>query len=87
MLMNTGWQRLWPDTFSELEADNSTLRQAWQRAETEQLYSYDDTTCDSTCKVTEFVYLATAAYLGSDVDLQTDELRISDQAQLRELAP
>ena len=87
VIMNTGWQRLWAETFSELEADNSILRQAWQRAESEQLYSYDDPTCDSTCKVTEFVYLATAAYLGSDIDLQTDELRIPNQSRLRELAP
>ena len=87
VIMNNGWQRLLPDTFSEVDADNSVLRQAWQQAETEELYSYDDPTCDSTCKVTEFVYLATAAYLGSDADLQTDELRIQDQQQLRESAP
>ena len=87
VIMNNGWQRLLPDTFSELDADNSVLRQAWAQAEAGSLYSYDDPTCDSTCKVTEFVYLATAAYLGSDADLQSDELRIPDQQQLRELAP
>ena len=87
VIMNNGWQRLLPDTFSELDADNSVLRQAWAQAEAEGLYAYDDPTCDSSCKVTEFVYLASAAYLGSDADLQTDELRIPDQQQLRELAP
>ena len=33
------------------------------------------------------MYLATAAYLGSDSDLENDELRIKDQASLRELSP
>jgi len=87
LLMNAGWQRLWPDVFSEREADQSVLYRAWQSAEADQLYAYDDPTCDSSCKVTEFVYLATAAYLGSSADLQTDELRIPDAAGLRELAP
>ncbi len=46
-----------------------------------------DPTCDDSCKVTEFVYLATAAYLGSDVDLASDEMRLKTRAALSETVP
>jgi len=87
LIVNAGWQRLFPQTFSETQSDQSTLFTAWQTAESEGLYSYDDPTCDNSCKVTEFVYLATAAYLGSDADLENEELRIPNQTRLREQAP
>ena len=86
LIMTAGWQKVWPERFGDVSSGGSTLSQAWETAEAEQLYSYDDTTCNSDCKVVEFVYLATAAYLGSDADLANDELRIPNQDRLRESA-
>ncbi|MGB1253967.1 MAG: hypothetical protein ACPG8W_25385 [Candidatus Promineifilaceae bacterium] len=48
---------------------------------------YKDPTCDDSCKVIEFVYLATAAYLGLEADLESDEIRLKTQATLAETIP
>jgi len=89
LIINAGWQTLLPDIFSEIASDNSLLYQAWQLADTNGHYYYDDPTCDDSCKVTEFVYLATAAYLGAgaELDLASDEMRLKDQAALTESIP
>ena len=87
IIVNAGWQRYRPDVFSEEADDDSLLYRAWQAAWDSGLHFYDDPTCDDSCQVTEFVYLATAAYLGSDVDLQTDELRAYSRDDLQRLSP
>jgi len=87
LIMNAGWQSLFPALFSEQANENSTLYQAWKFANDNGHYAYDDPTCDDSCKVVEFVYLATAAYLGSDADLASDELRLKTRAALGETIP
>lgn len=85
-IMNNGWQQGWPETFSDKDT-NSIMYKQWEKAEAENLYSYNDPTCDSACKVTEFSYLASAAYLHSEPDLANDEIRIDNRAELAELLP
>lgn len=87
LLINAGWQKLFPAVFSETASDNSTLYQAWKFANDNGHYAYDDPTCDDSCKVTEFVYLASAAYLGSAADLESDEMRLKTRAALSETIP
>lgn len=87
LIMTAGWQQVWPELFGDVSSGGSTLSQAWTQAEADQVYSYDDTTCDNDCKVVEFVYLASAAYLGSDVDLGTDELRLANRDELATSLP
>ncbi len=87
VIVNAGWQRYLPYVFSEDADDNSLLYRAWRAAWGGGLHWYDDPTCDDACRVTEYVYLATAAYLGSDADLQTDELRALDREELRLRSP
>jgi hypothetical protein len=73
--------------FSDRADQASSLFTQWQRAEDGRHYSYDDPTCDSACKTVEFFYLATAAYLGSEADLESDEMRIKNRADLRTHLP
>lgn len=87
IIMNAGWQSLFPAVFSETASDNSPLYQAWKFANDNAHYAYDDPTCDDSCKVTEFVYLATAAYLGSSADLESDEMRLKTRTELAETIP
>ncbi len=87
VIMNAGWQRLRPDVFSENAEDDSELYRVWKYANDNGYYSYGDPTCDDSCKVTEFVYLATAAYLGSTADLFSDELTLKTRESLREVLP
>ena len=85
--MNAGWQSLFPNIFSEQASDNSKLYQAWKVADENSYYVYNDPTCDDSCKVTEFVYLATAAYFGDVEDLQTDEIRLYTRGELQQAIP
>lgn len=89
IIMNAGWQKLFPAVFSEQKSDNSTLYQAWKFADDNGHYVYNDPTCDDSCKVTEFVYLATAAYMenGAEADLASDEMRLKTRAALSETIP
>lgn len=87
IIMNSGWIPLFPATFSDQASENSKLYQAWQVADVNQLYVYNDPTCNDSCKVTEFVYLATAAYFGDVRDLQTDEIRLYTRDELQESIP
>ncbi len=87
LIMNAGWQSLFPAIFSEQKSDNSTLYQAWKFADDNGHYTYNDPTCNDSCKVTEFVYLATAAYLGSPKDLESDEMRLKTRDALRQTIP
>lgn len=82
LIVNAGWQVMLPSVFSDQETDGSALYAAWQQAEAEGLYAYGDPTCDDSCKVVEFFYLATAAWLGSAADLQSDEMRVKTRAAL-----
>ena len=85
--MNAGWISLFPATFSDQSSQNSTLYQAWKFANDNSYYVYDDPTCNDSCKVTEFVYLATAAYFGDVEDLQTEEIRLYTRDELRQTIP
>lgn len=87
LIINAGWQSLFPAIFSEQASDNSKLYQAWKFADDNSYYVYNDPTCDDSCKVTEFVYLATAAYFGDVEDLQTDEIRLYTRDELQEAIP
>ena len=87
LIVNAGWQKLLPDVFSDKANSNSLLYAEWQKAEAGNHYSYGDPTCDSACKTVEFFYLATAAYLGSSADLESDEMRIKNQTELRTKLP
>ena len=83
LILNAGWKHLFPDVFSDEPRTASDLFRQWEIAEQKGFYSYWDPTCDSSCKVTEFFYLATAAYLGSQADLYNDEMRIKTRSELR----
>ena len=89
LIMNAGWQSLFPDTFSETPDEQSTLFQTWSLADENRWYVYNDPTCDDSCKVTEFVYLATAAYMeeGAEADLASDEMRLKTRAELSASLP
>lgn len=85
LILNAGWKVAFPELFKD--AKGSALYGQWEKAEARGHYNYDDPTCDSACKVTEFFYLATAAYLGSDADLASDEMRLKSRATLAEALP
>ncbi|MCY9854283.1 hypothetical protein [Vibrio mediterranei] len=87
LIVNAGWQPYLPAVFSDKKTKQSVLYKQWQLAEQKGLYSYDDPTCDDACKTVEFFYLATAAYLGSSADLQSDEMRVKSHKELRHLLP
>lgn len=87
LIVNAGWMPLAPQLFSDRRAIRSALYAAWQEAERKRLYDYDDWTCDDSCKVVEFFYLATAAYLGSEMDVAHDELRVKTLTDLKQKLP
>lgn len=87
ILMNAGWIPAYPNLFSDDPAQDSVLYRQWLQAEAGGHYAYDDPTCDAACKVTEFAYLATAAYLGSADDLASDEMRLKTRAALVQNLP
>lgn len=87
IIMNAGWIPLYGEVFSDQPDVWSTLYKIWEKAEENGYYNYNDPTCNSSCKVTEFVYLASAAYLWSDADLESDEMRIKSRSQLQEKLP
>ena len=87
LIVNAGWMPLAPQLFSDRRAMRSALYAAWQEAERKRLYAYNDWTCDDSCKVVEFFYLATAAYLGSAIDVEHDELRVKTRSALRQKLP
>ena len=80
LLLNAGWSVIDPGLFGT--QPGSAVREQWEIAEREGYYSYDDPTCDATCKVTEFFYLATAAYFGASSDLESDEMRLKNREEL-----
>ena len=85
LILNAGWAKFLPNTFGDQKG--SKLYAQWELAEKQGHYSYNDFTCDAACKVTEFFYLATAAYLGSDADLYSDEMRLKNRSQLQNALP
>lgn len=85
LILTAGWAQLFPDALSD-QAGSLAYAQ-WQEAESRALYAYDDPTCDSSCKVTEFIYLSFAAYLGAAADLESDELRVHTRTALRARLP
>lgn len=87
LIMASGWQPYFPTIFSNEPLNNSLLYQTWLSAEKNGFYYYDDPTCNANCKVTEFVYLASAAYLGSSVDVEHDEMRLKTRQALKQKLP
>ena len=87
IIMNAGFQKMLPKTFSAQKSDDSTLYKIWKYANDNGFYSYDDSTCDDACKTIEFIYLATAAYLDSQADLFSDEMRVKTRLALKEKLP
>lgn len=87
LIVNAGWQSLYPKLFSDQKRMNSALFQQWKIADEQGYYQYDDPTCDSACKTVEFFYLSTASYLGSKADLFSDELRLKTREELTEKLP
>lgn len=87
IIMNAGWIPLFPKIFSDDSSENSELYRIWKYANDNKIYDYKDPTCDDACKVTEFVYLASAAYLWSAIDVQSDELKLKNKIQLEEQIP
>ena len=87
IIMNAGFQKMLPSAFSDQESDGSMLYEIWKYADDNGFYAYNDPTCDDACKTTEFVYLATAAYLDSQADLFSDEMRVKTRAALKEELP
>lgn len=87
IIMNAGWIKMLPATFSDQPATKSKLFNIWKFANDNKHYAYGDPTCNDACKVTEFVYLATAAYLGSDADLVSDEMMLKNKTQLQTTIP
>lgn len=87
LIVNAGWQSLYPKLFSDQKRTNSALYQQWKIADEQGYYQYDDPTCDSACKSIEFFYLSTASYLGSRADLYSDEMRIKTREELRDKLP
>ncbi|OAJ94027.1 hypothetical protein [Vibrio bivalvicida] len=84
LIVNAGWQSLYPKLFSDQKRVNSALYQQWKVADELGYYQYDDPTCDSACKTIEFFYLTTASYLGSKADLFSDELSLKTREELTE---
>lgn len=87
IIVNAGWQKLFPRIFGDQRNDNSKLYRIWKYANDNGYYSYDDPTCDDACKTVEFFYLATAAYLDSQADLFSDEMRLKTVTALKEQIP
>ncbi|WP_261859094.1 hypothetical protein [Photobacterium sanguinicancri] len=87
LIVNAGWQFVYPEIFSSQQDQASLLYKQWEKAEAAGYYDYGDPTCDDECKTVEFFYLATAAYLGSDADLESDEMRVKDRRSLRQRLP
>lgn len=85
VIANSGWFKAFPEIFND--TPNAKLYGQWQLAERQGNYSYNDPTCDAACKVTEFFYLATAAYLGSAADLVSDEMRLKNRDELAAALP
>lgn len=87
LIMTAGWVNAFPETFGDDPRDTSEVYLAWRKAEEKKLYHYGDPTCDDNCKIVEFFYLATAAYLGSSIDVLHDELRVKTQRALKQELP
>jgi len=87
LIMASGWQKRFPSIFSDAPEENSELYKIWMSAEENNFYFYGDPTCDANCKVTEFVYLASASYLGSTRDVEHDEMRLRTRQELKQKLP
>ena len=87
LIFTASWVHAFSSAFSEIPEDRSNLFLAWRLAEKKDFYHYDDPTCDAECKVVEFFYLATAAYLGSQIDVAHDELFLKTRTALKQKLP
>lgn len=89
-ILNNGWSKSFPDTFSS-EDKESSIYKAWKTADDKEFYVYNDPTCNDDCKVTEFFNLATATYFGESgapaLDLASDEMRLKTRKEMVEKLP
>ncbi len=86
LVVGAGWASAYPEIFNDRSTD-SAIYKAWQIADKDRYYQYNDPTCDTACKVMEFVYKSTAAYLGATSDLTDDEFTIKTRSGLTEKLP
>lgn len=86
IIVGGGWARAYPELFDERSSD-SAVYHAWQKADAERYYVYQAPDCDEACKVMEFIYKSTAAYLGARADLAETEFTLKNQAALRSKLP
>ena len=86
IIVGGGWARAYPELFDERSTD-SAVYHAWQKAAAERYYVYETPYCDEACKVMEFIYKSTAAYLGARADLAETEFTLKNQAALRSKLP
>lgn len=86
IIIGAGWAQAYADVFDD-KSTQSIIHQAWTVADANKYYVYHDPTCDVTCKVMEFTYKATAAYLGSDADLADEEFTIKTRDLLAREIP
>ena len=86
IIIGAGWARAYPDLFDERSTDSAVYR-AWKKADAGRYYVYEAPDCDQPCKVMEFIYKSTAAYLGSDADLAETEFSLKNRADLRAQLP
>lgn len=86
IIIGGGWARAYPELFDE-RSTHSAVYRAWQKADARRYYVYEAPDCDEACKVMEFIYKSTAAYLGSRADLAETELTLKNQAALRSKLP
>ena len=86
IIVGGGWARAYPDLFDGKSADSAVYR-AWKKADANRYYVYEALDCDQACKVMEFIYKSTVAYLGSRDDLAETEFSIKNQADLRAQLP
>ena len=86
IIIGGGWARAYPELFDERSTD-SAVYHAWQKAAAERYYIYEAPDCGEDCKVMEFIYKSTAAYLGARADLAETEFTLKNQAALRSKLP
>lgn len=86
LIIGFGWAKAFGEVFDD-QSTSSAIHAAWVKADAAGYYAYDDSTCNEACKVMEFTYKATAAYLGSAADLADTEFTLKSRTALRENLP
>lgn len=86
LIIGAGWAGAYPNIFSDHQPESSVYK-SWQVADEKGYYTYFDPTCDDQCKVMEFIYKSSAAYLGAKSDLAGEEFTLKNRFELRQNLP